>query len=390
MPITNSETTGKLKQGPKKNQGRICIRPVLRTKSFLGRCAADHASLHTQNNRVFASTDRNTLANARSAASHQNWGQAAPWPVAHLSGMKSAKASRRTKPLADPQIPTESFKQTLLACVKGGGKILLDYFGKTTNPRLKESASSVVCDADLASEKVIIEQIQQAFPEHSIVSEESGSTWRPAEYTWIIDPLDGTSNFVAGIPWFGVQIGILRVGSPILAAMYLPVEDALYYAELGRGAWRNGKKIQVTPEPSLAKVLCAFGFDPQPGKRSRQRVELLFRVAGAVRNTRATNSLVDFCYTADGRLGGCINLQTKIWDIVPIALILPEAGGKFSYLDGKEIVFQLDANTSAREYPVLGAARQLHPKLLEAVKLAELEPAEPYRSSATKLATIGR
>jgi myo-inositol-1(or 4)-monophosphatase len=259
-------------------------------------------------------------------------------------------------------------KETLLQCVRGAGKVLLEYFGAVTNPREKEHPSSVVCDADLASEKYVLELITSRFPDHNIISEESGRSWRSAEYTWVIDPLDGTSNFVAGIPWFGVQIGVLRRGKPILAAMYLPTEDTLYFAQVGHGAYRNGKRVRVTAEKDLQKLLCAFGFDPEPEKRDRRTIDLLFRVSGAVRNTRTTNSLVDFCYTIDGRLGGCINLKTKIWDIVPVSLILPEAGGKFTDLEGKRIAFQLDQNAGQRDYPVLGAARQLHPKLVALIR----------------------
>jgi myo-inositol-1(or 4)-monophosphatase len=257
----------------------------------------------------------------------------------------------------------QSMEERAVQCVLGAGKILLRYFGRVTNPREKEHQSSVVCDADLASEEYLLKRIAAWFPGHNVISEEAGRSWRAGEYTWVIDPLDGTSNFVAGLPWFGVQLGVLHGSKPVLAVMYLPVEGLLYLARSGQGARRNGKRIQVTPELDLKKVLCAFGFDPAPAKRDRKRIGLLFAVSRAVRNTRATNSLVDFCCTADGRLGGCINLKTKIWDIVPISVILPEAGGLFTDLKGQEIVFQLDSSAPEREYAVLGASRHLHSKL---------------------------
>jgi myo-inositol-1(or 4)-monophosphatase len=146
--------------------------------------------------------------------------------------------------------------------------------------------------------------------------------------------------------------------------MYLPTEDALYFAQAGHGAYRNDQPVRVTSEKDLQKLLCTFGFDPEPGKRNRKRIKLLFRLSGAVRNTRTTNSLVDFCYTIDGRFGGCVNLKTKIWDIVPVSLILPEAGGRFTDLAGKAISFELGATAGDRDYPVLGAARQLHSRLV--------------------------
>jgi myo-inositol-1(or 4)-monophosphatase len=253
----------------------------------------------------------------------------------------------------------------LLACAHGAGAVLLRYFGQATNPRAKGPQSSVVCDADFAAEKFIVDRIRKAFPDHSIISEESAPVMRDAEYTWVIDPLDGTSNFVAGIPWFGTQIGVLHKGRAIAAAMYLPTENTLYAAAKGRGAYRDGRAVHVTTERDPGKTLCAFGFDPAPGKRTRRMIQLLFRVSSIVRNTRATNSLVDFCYTIDGRLGGCINMKTMIWDIVPVSLILPEAGGRFTDLRGEEIVFEASARANTVEYAVVGGSRHLHSRLVQ-------------------------
>jgi len=272
-------------------------------------------------------------------------------------------AKRTVKGKAQTRLASGQFKATLLECVRIGGEVLRGYFGKLVHPRQKEAASSVVCDADLDSEKRILRHIQARFPDHNTIAEESGRVWRGSEYTWVIDPLDGTSNFVSGLPWFGVQIALLRGTEPILGAMYLPLEDTLYFAQAGHGAYRNGKQVRVTAEPDLQRVLCAFAFDPEPIRRSRRSVELLFRVAAAVRNTRGTNSLVDFCYTVDGRFGGCINLKTKLWDIAPVALILPEAGGKFTCLGGSRIVFELEEPGVARDYLILGGSIGLHAKL---------------------------
>jgi myo-inositol-1(or 4)-monophosphatase len=275
---------------------------------------------------------------------------------------------RAAKPNAFPEATLFRAKRVLLDCVAGAGRILMTYFGQATNPRPKENPSSIVCDADLASEEYVLKRLRTEFPQDNIVSEESGCARGASEFTWVVDPLDGTSNFVAGIPWFGVQIGVLFRRRPVMAAIYLPADDALYFSQAGQGVTRNGKRVVVTGERRLQNVLCAFGFDPAPSRRTRQAMELLFRVSGAVRNTRATNSLVDFCYTVDGRLGACMNLKTKIWDIVPAALMLPEAGGKFTGLDGKRIAFRLDENVSESEYAVLGASRRLHAKLLAVLK----------------------
>jgi myo-inositol-1(or 4)-monophosphatase len=253
-------------------------------------------------------------------------------------------------------------KRTLIKLVQTAGEILLQYFGRIVSVRQKEHPSSVVCDADLAAEKYIVQQIRTKFPKDSIIAEESGYLSGSSDYTWVIDPLDGTSNFVAGIPWFGVQIGVLRKSSPVAAAIYVPTEEALYFAELGRGVFRNCKRVTVTAERKLKNVLCAIGFDPTANRqRSRENADVLHRVSGGVRNIRSTNSLIDFCYTTEGRFGGCINLNTKIWDIVPVSLMLPEAGGKLTDLKGNKIQFRL--NEVDHTYAVLGASRVLHGQL---------------------------
>ncbi|HEY5911857.1 MAG TPA: inositol monophosphatase [Verrucomicrobiae bacterium] len=255
--------------------------------------------------------------------------------------------------------------KTALQLVCEGGAILLKHFGKIKDIRQKEHPSSVVCEADLASEEHIVTKIRARFPHDSIVAEESGYRRGSSEFTWVIDPLDGTSNFVAGVPWFGTQLGVLKGSSPVFAAMYLPVEGTLYYAAAAHGAFRNRKRLAANPETRLGNVLCAFGFDARSGPaQTRRNADLLMRVASGVRNTRATNSLVDFCYTLDGRFGGSINLNCKIWDIVPISLMLPEAGGVFTDLQGDPIEFKLDERTVRRSYRVLGASKALHPELL--------------------------
>jgi myo-inositol-1(or 4)-monophosphatase len=260
-------------------------------------------------------------------------------------------------------------KETALKLAHEAGAILLRHFGRIKNVRQKAHPSSVVCEADLASESHIVRGIRSRFPNDNIIAEESGYTAGSSEVTWVIDPLDGTSNFVAGIPWFGVQIGVLKGATAVFAVIYLPTEKAVYHAEFGHGAYKNGKRMFVTRETRLKNVLCGFGFDATAGRtRSRANAALLMRVAGGVRNTRATNSLIDFCYTIEGHFGGCINLNCKIWDIVPVSLLLPEAGGRFTDLQGKRIQYQCDPESMDRNYGVLGASKTLHPQLLRLLR----------------------
>jgi myo-inositol-1(or 4)-monophosphatase len=260
-------------------------------------------------------------------------------------------------------------KSTLLQCVTEAGALLLKYFGKVRNIRQKDEPSSVVCEADLASEELVARLIRTHFPDACIIGEEGGCSGSPSEFTWVVDPLDGTSNFVAGLPWFGAQIGVLQDSKPICAAMYLPVLEQLYFAAKGKGAWEGKRRLRTTPETDLKKTLCAFGFDPGPTDNAARRVaNLLTRVARGVRNTRATNSLVDFCYTLEGRFGTCVNLNCKIWDIVPAAVMLPEADGAFTDFAGAPIDFTLGQEDPSHSYQVVGGSRVLHRKMVRLLK----------------------
>lgn len=125
--------------------------------------------------------------------------------------------------------------------------------------------------------------------------------------------MDGTSNFAAGIPWFGVLLALFKGNEPILGVLHLPATNEIYSAEVGRGAFRNDESIEVTSESELSNVLCAYGMDATTESiQTEQEVHLLSQFKNSVRNIRATNSLVDACFTADGRLGGFINQQMKI------------------------------------------------------------------------------
>ena len=260
-------------------------------------------------------------------------------------------------------------KLTLLECLRPAGEILLRYFGKAVNIRNKGDQSNIVTDADVASEQLIVGRIRERFPDHSIIAEETGYQRRASEFTWVIDPLDGTSNFAAGLPWFGVQVAVLKNQTPILAAMYLPLTRTLYFAEEGRGVFRDDTPVRVTAETDPRNVLCAIGLDATASvEESCRQTEVLRRVANGVRNFRATNCLLDFCFTIDGRLGGCVNFSTKIWDIAPLAVMLPEAGGRLTQVNGSAIVFRPDAEPFDRNYTVLGASRALHAKLLELIR----------------------
>jgi len=262
----------------------------------------------------------------------------------------------------------EQAKDILKAALKRGGESLMDHLGRTSEATVKESISSVVTEADLASEKVILEALQSGSGIYNIISEESGYLDHGSGYTWVVDPLDGTSNFAAGLPWFGVIIALFEDQSPILGGMYLPVDQALYLTEAGGGSALNGKAIHPTASTDLSRQLLSYSFDfSEDREKTRSEMEIMARLSRKVRNIRSTNSLVDFCYVADGRLGAALNQTTRIWDIAVPWLMIREGGGEVTDIHGKGISFDLSADAMHRNYTILASGSGLHGAILKTI-----------------------
>jgi len=252
-----------------------------------------------------------------------------------------------------------------IAWARAGGQVLREHFGGPAATLQKSDLSNVVTAADLAAERAIVQAIRARHPSHSIIAEETGCDWRDSAYTWVVDPLDGTSNFAAGIPWFGVLIALLRAGVPVLGVLHLPASGELYCAEIGSGAFRDGVRIAVTPEPLLRNVLWAWGMDAaEDAAAAARETARLARVLQRVRNVRATKSLVDCAYVADGRLGGMLNRSTRIWDIAASMVLIGEAGGLFTQADGAALSLDVSTHAADRVYAVLAGAPELHRQML--------------------------
>lgn len=262
-------------------------------------------------------------------------------------------------------------KSTIKTALLEAGKILMANFGQLKDYTVKESQSSIVTKADIDSEKKVIEIIAEKFPNHNTLGEETGFQNRNSEYTWIIDPLDGTSNFAAGLPWFGVIICVLKNSIPVMAGCFLPVQNEIYFAEKGKGATRNGKTIKVSGETELKNILAAYSLDysDEPGKTERE-TKVIGNLVQNIRNLRGTNCLIDFCYTADGKLGACMNQTTKIWDIAAPGLIIEEAGGIVTDFQGNSFDFSLNDNNYNRNFTIVCANNTLHPELIKILNYA--------------------
>ncbi|MFT4250723.1 MAG: inositol monophosphatase family protein [Candidatus Woesearchaeota archaeon] len=256
----------------------------------------------------------------------------------------------------------ETLKQALLL----GGEILQKEFGNIHSYEVKENQSSIVTVADIQAEQAILKHIQETYPKHNILAEESGFVNNNSEYTWIVDPLDGSSNYQVGIGWFGVMICVLKEKQPVLAGIYLPISNELYLAEKGVEVTKNDKLIRVSNQNKLENVLFAYGLDAGDKEKLHTDIQNLSEILPRIRNLRATNSAVDFCYVADGRLGGFVNQTTKIWDVAAPQLIIEEAGGVVTDVHGKALVY--DFSQVEKNYTFVAANPVLHKEIISLLK----------------------
>ena len=198
-----------------------------------------------------------------------------------------------------------------------------------------------VTDVDLAAQDLIVTQIREHFPTHQIVAEEGETAvplWQNGKnpvYTWIIDPIDGTSNYSRGWANFAVSIALAVDGVPELGVVYDPMHEALYTAVSGEGSFCNGEPLQCSHVSEMADAILAFDssreFEPR-----QQTLSLLNILAHEVRTIRAIGSAaLALCWIANGRLDAYFNFNMKVWDVAAAGLILTEAGGKVSGENGR-------------------------------------------------------
>ena len=261
-------------------------------------------------------------------------------------------------------------KETLVMALREAGNELLKDFGTQIESKQKESQSSIVTQVDLRNDRLITGIISGRYPDHNILSEEGGFIDKGSEFTWVIDPLDGTSNFASAIPWFGVLIALFKGNSPVLGGAYLPITDQLFIAERGKGVTRNGAVFELDRTKTLRNSLVAFAVDYTDDEQELEKSLSIYRnLVLSARNIRATNCLFDFLNVAEGKFGACINLFTRIWDIAPLGLIISEAGGSMKDISGKDVEYFFSSDTPEHNFPVMagheGIIAELKSKVLK-------------------------
>jgi myo-inositol-1(or 4)-monophosphatase len=225
------------------------------------------------------------------------------------------------------------FLETATEIARESGALLSRYFERRIGYELKGDYD-LVTDADRASEKLIVERLQTHFPTHGILGEESGLHASRSEYHWYVDPLDGTTNFAHSYPAFNVTLALERDRELIAGVIFDPIRDEMFTAELGGGAFLNGKRISVSQSKDLETSLLATGF---PSRKRHENINVHFwhQVAMVTHGVRRSGSAaIDLAYVACGRLDGFWEFGLNPWDMAAGLLLVKEAGGAASDMKG--------------------------------------------------------
>jgi myo-inositol-1(or 4)-monophosphatase len=247
-----------------------------------------------------------------------------------------------------------------IGIARESGRLLRDRLGTQLEVTHK-GIINLVTDVDLASEQLIREAIATHYPRHQILAEEGGLAESSSDYRWIVDPLDGTTNYAHGFPIFAVSIGLEYRGEIILGVVYDPARDELFSAERGAGAALNNRPIRVSGTTDLSKSLLSTGF-PYDIRTSRlTNLDHWSNFALAAQALRRTGAAaIDLCYVACGRFDGFWELTLSPWDMAAGSLIVEEAGGRLTDMTGSPF--------SAYKPDVIASNRHIHDQMLEVTK----------------------
>ncbi|MFC1752985.1 inositol monophosphatase family protein [Thermoproteota archaeon] len=226
-----------------------------------------------------------------------------------------------------------------ILAAKEAGKIHRKYFNTNFRTRTKTTSFDLLTIADVKAESVVVKAIKKHFPGHNFLCEENKYKKTDSHYTWIIDPLDGTSNFASRLPIFCVSIALAKDKEVVVGVIYDAIHDELFYAQKGKGAFLNKKRIRVTNTRSLKQSLLITGFYyDRGGEMERNLLNIKKFFIARIRGLRRLGAAaLDFCYVACGRASGFWEFQLSPWDFAAGVLLVREAGGKVTDQFGGKI-----------------------------------------------------
>ncbi len=258
----------------------------------------------------------------------------------------------------------QTYLETCEKAVRAAGATIRDWIGRTSVQH--KGPADFVTEADFAAQEVVKGTVLQAFPQHSVLGEEdqlAGDTPSKTEYRWVVDPLDGTTNFVHGIPHYAVSLALEHFDQVLVGAVFDPSLNECFTAAIGRGAFLNGRPIRTSSSNRLSEVIAGTGF---PAKLQPDSPDLLvfnkalFRCQGI---RRTGSAALNLCDLAVGRFGVLWGFSTKIWDIAAGVLLIEEAGGVVTSPEGGQV------NLGSGRF-LASANQDLHQQLLELVREA--------------------
>lgn len=251
-------------------------------------------------------------------------------------------------------------KQTAIKAAKLAGKVIMDKYGKIGKISFKGDKKNLLTKVDLEAEKVIIDIIKKKFPKHNIVSEEVGNLNKKSKYSWFIDPLDGTTNYIAGIPFFCTSIAMTKNNKVFLGVIYEPLRKELFFAEKNKGAFLNNKKIKVSNRNKISDIILGFSLPPN----SELAVKTLYKVAKLFPDVRAVrnsgSAALNLCNVACGRYDLYFSMFVNPWDAAASSLIIEEASGKVTDFKGK--YWNIDTDD------IIATNKKMHDKFLKLLR----------------------
>jgi len=250
-------------------------------------------------------------------------------------------------------------------------EIARKYAGNVT-ARVKDAdPNQVLTDADTAISRLLTDRVERSFAAHNVIDEETGTAGRGSRYTWVIDQVDGTSNFAAGLPHYGVMIGLLDGATPIAGGIALPAFGEIYIAEARSGATCNGAPIHAAPDGDLANQIISYGIDVHPDRpdittaECAQLAQLL--LAGPYK-LRASNSAFDVAMVASGKYGAFLTKSSRIWDNVAPHIVIEEAGGRWTQFDGRPADYRDPLAKAAENFTFCGASQQTFAQIQRSIR----------------------
>ncbi len=232
-------------------------------------------------------------------------------------------------------LSSAALKKFVFELGDGAGAILLKHYRRIKHIERKVGAG-IVTEADKNAESYLIKKIFRKFPNSSIITEETGEHGKGSELVWIIDPLDGTTNYAHGFPWFCVSIGVYQNGQPRAGLIYNPLTKERFFGETGKGAFLNGKRLSVSKTATLPDALLGTGFYYTTGGQLKDEIEIFRKVQDKALGVRRPGSAaLDLAYVACGRYDGFWERGLASWDVAAGFILVSEAGGRLSNYQGK-------------------------------------------------------